>query len=82
MKFKNNSKVVLTPKSVASASHHSKSLENKKVWKEILMVIGLISIIYFWIRCCMTMGDPIFLNKALICSFIIVASIFLKKVAD
>ena len=67
---------------VISRDYLSKTIEHNHIVKELLLFFAIFSGIASWIKCCMEMEDPIFLQKALSCSFIIVTIICIRKAAD
>lgn len=82
MKIKKENKAIATTTNLVKNNHHGEALINKKVLQELLPIMAIVVSIGFWIKCCMAMADPIFLQKALTCSFIILATLFFKKVSD
>ncbi len=81
MKFEKHNESIAATTNLSGIQKKSTSYINGAVVKEILITLIAVLGIGFWIRSCMAMENPIFLQKAIVCSFIVIALIFFKRIS-
>jgi|GEM_PF-2990815 len=79
MKFKKQSKAIAATTRMIEKSHSTQTVLNKKDLFELARLISIVLGLGLWIKCCMAMKDPIFIQKSLACSFVIILILCLQK---
>ncbi len=81
MKFEKHNEFIAATTNLPGINKKSTGYVNGAIVKEVLITLIAVLGIGFWIRSCMTMENPIFFQKAIVCSFIIIALIFFKRIS-
>ena len=79
MKNRKGSKAIAATPKMVEKNFLAQTVPSKKMLQEIFVLFSVVLGLGIWIKACLNMEESIFLQKALVCSFIIISGLFLRR---